>query len=120
MATDDDEFRKPSIGMWNYFIEQYCRDKYIDYEKSFYVGDAAGRKAAIDGINDFSDCDIKFAMNAHLPFKYPEEYFLNSQKISKFNPSFYPSEIISSYAKNLESEIHISENMKRIQESRFY
>jgi histidinol phosphatase-like enzyme len=35
-------------------------------EKSFYVGDAAGRK---DGKKkDFSDTDLKFAANIGIPF----------------------------------------------------
>lgn len=40
-----------------------------DYEKSFYVGDAAGRTG------DHNDTDRKFAVNAGLIFYTPEQYF---------------------------------------------
>ncbi|GME85124.1 unnamed protein product [Ambrosiozyma monospora] len=68
-------FRKPGIGMF----EQLKRDLsdgvgidggLIDMEKSFYVGDAAGRKS------DFSDSDKKFAENVGLKFYTPEEFFV--------------------------------------------
>lgn len=45
----------------------------IDRSKSFYCGDAAGRK------NDHSDSDVKFAYNARLMFKTPENVFLKDK-----------------------------------------
>lgn len=42
-------------------------------KESFYCGDAAGRKGPP---KDFSDTDLKFAINVKLPFLTPEEYFL--------------------------------------------
>ena len=60
-----DEYRKPNISMWDF----YTKDRNVDYKKSFYVGDAAGRK------NDFSDSDLKFAENIGIKFYTPEEFF---------------------------------------------
>lgn len=60
-----DEYRKPNVSMWDF----YTKDRNVDYEKSFYVGDAAGRK------NDFSNSDLKFAENVGIKFYTPEEFF---------------------------------------------
>lgn len=54
MATEDDEFRKPGTKMWDLFL-QY-NDNKADLAKSFYCGDAAGRKTG--GHKDFSDGDL--------------------------------------------------------------
>ena len=47
--------RKPEIGMWETFLEMSKKDSddeaAFDKQKSFYVGDAAGRQG------DFSDSD---------------------------------------------------------------
>lgn len=59
------EYRKPNIGMWEF----YTKNRNVDYTKSFYVGDAAGRK------NDFSDSDKKFAENIGISFYLPEDFF---------------------------------------------
>lgn len=56
-----DKYRKPELGMWELVNG--------DVEKSFYVGDAAGRK------NDFSDSDLKFAENIGIDFYLPEDFF---------------------------------------------
>ncbi len=42
----------------------------IDRPGSLYVGDAAGRVGS--GWKDHGDGDLKFAINAELPFKTPE------------------------------------------------
>lgn len=67
-----DKTRKPNTGMWNQLIEylQIQGNYEIDMEKSFYVGDAAGRPG------DFLDSDKKFAENIGLKkFVEPEEMF---------------------------------------------
>ncbi|BGP30906.1 DNA kinase/phosphatase Pnk1 [Rhodotorula toruloides] len=64
-----DEYRKPSVGMWEAFVERFNGGLEIDYDASFYVGDAAGRPA------DHADTDRKFALNAGLRFLTPEECF---------------------------------------------
>jgi len=48
------KYRKPSILMFEKFIKDVKID--IDFENSFYVGDAVSYK-------NFSDCDYKFALN---------------------------------------------------------
>jgi bifunctional polynucleotide phosphatase/kinase len=58
------EDHKPSVGLfWSVF------EGGVDLEKSFYVGDAAGRKG------DWSDKDKVFAERAGLRFYTPEEMF---------------------------------------------
>lgn len=45
-ATQYDEYRKPRMGMWKEFVDDYdldVDDTRIDLEGSFFVGDAAGR-----------------------------------------------------------------------------
>ena len=43
-ATTDSEYRKPRLGMWREFIDDYDLDVAgVDVSKSFFVGDAAGR-----------------------------------------------------------------------------
>jgi len=64
MATAEDKYRKPNIGMWEEF-----RKTYTKLESAFYCGDAAGRK------DDFSDSDLKFAENIGIKFYTPEELF---------------------------------------------
>jgi bifunctional polynucleotide phosphatase/kinase len=67
-ALEDDIYRKPRPGMWNY-IEEKLFIK-INKKSSFYVGDMAGRP------NDKYDTDLKFALNLKIKFLTPEEYFL--------------------------------------------
>lgn len=43
-ATTDPEYRKPRLGMWKEFQDDYDLDVAgIDMKESFFVGDAAGR-----------------------------------------------------------------------------
>lgn len=44
-ATDHDIYRKPRTGMWKEMIEDLDLDtgEGVDLQKSFFVGDAAGR-----------------------------------------------------------------------------
>ena len=72
-----DEYRKPAVGMWNYLQDKLSKGKAtkLDIEKSFYCGDAAGRPKTATTKADFSDSDIKFALNLGLKFKLPEDVF---------------------------------------------
>lgn len=74
-STEYDYNRKPCIGMWK-LLEKNNEDIKIDMLKSFYVGDAAGRK------NDFSDTDYKFALNLKLQF-YTNDAFFHNNNIEK-------------------------------------
>ncbi|XP_042479884.1 polynucleotide 3'-phosphatase ZDP isoform X2 [Macadamia integrifolia] len=65
----EDPFRKPKTGMWRIMEQHFNSGIPIDMDKSFYVGDAAGRK------NDHSDADTKFAQALGLKFYVPEDYF---------------------------------------------
>lgn len=64
IATGDDNYRKPNIGIWEKIKEIVPK---IDY--SFFVGDFLGRP------QDFSDTDKKFAENIGIPWYSPEEIF---------------------------------------------
>ncbi|VFQ97376.1 unnamed protein product [Cuscuta campestris] len=68
-ASTIDPYRKPNIGMWSLLKNHFNSGLPIDMDKSFYVGDAAGRE------KDHSDADIKFAQAIGLKFYVPEEFF---------------------------------------------
>lgn len=52
-ATENDEFRKPRLGMWHEFLKDYnLEPARVDLTQSFFVGDAAGRE------NDHSQVDL--------------------------------------------------------------
>ena len=65
-ATASDEYRKPALGMWNHLFPKNSPHTYE--KKSFYCGDAAGRPASAGKSKDFSDSDLKFALNIGIPF----------------------------------------------------
>eukprot|EP01022_Parablepharisma_sp_SALTPOND_P008886 TRINITY_DN1371_c0_g1_i1.p4 TRINITY_DN1371_c0_g1~~TRINITY_DN1371_c0_g1_i1.p4 ORF type:complete len:449 (+),score=64.45 TRINITY_DN1371_c0_g1_i1:17727-19073(+) len=80
-ATQKDEYRKPDKGMWRYFNEKLNGGIKVDLSASYYVGDAAGRPAAPGRKKDFSDSDLKFALNVGLKFQTPEEFFLEKPAV---------------------------------------
>ncbi|KAI8869085.1 PNK3P-domain-containing protein [Ramicandelaber brevisporus] len=111
-AAGDDAFRKPRIGMWNYLLHlarQQCGNDArvtVDWDTSFYVGDAAGRLAR--KVNrfavpkDHSEADWRFAQNVGIRFLTPEEYFmdLSSAESGLVNvdrsSAFVPRSLVSS------------------------
>lgn len=73
IATGDDEYRKPKIGMWEK-LKQFIPG--IQY--AFYVGDALGRP------QDFSDSDKQFAVNVGIDYYSPDKFF--DHDVILFNP----------------------------------
>lgn len=92
-ALEDDNYRKPRIGMFKELKTLYKFDK----NKSFYVGDMAGRKY------DKYDTDLKFALNiqkkslTNLKFMTPEEYFLGEKKEKQTLSGYLLDKSLDSY-----------------------
>lgn len=90
IASHEDEYRKPGTKMWDVLVSNNGGVK-IKKEDSFFCGDAAGRK---DGKHkDFSDSDLKFALNVGIQFKTPENLFLGEVdkiEVKGFNPATIP------------------------------
>lgn len=79
IATRDDQYRKPRIGLWTYLLETIQQSSIeINYQESFYVGDAAGRKKSAICKADHSSADLFFAINAGLSFMLPETFLSKS------------------------------------------
>lgn len=101
-ATESDEYRKPRLGMWSEFLEDYDLDVTgVDLKSSFFVGDAAGRPgdhSQVDRLvfifpssnNQLTDHYRGFAVNIGVGFKTPEEFFLN-QAPEVFEKPFDPA-----------------------------
>jgi bifunctional polynucleotide phosphatase/kinase len=103
IATNDDWYRKPMTGMWEFYLESH---KIQNLEESFYCGDAAGRTYVNKKLNDHSDADINFANNINLPFKLPEKVF--KQQHSK-------NYVIKTKYDKLNVSNHISNQLKNIE-----
>ena len=81
-AIKTDLYRKPSIGFFNIIKQKFT----YDINNSFFCGDAAGR------LDDFSDVDLKFALNTGLRFKLPEEIFkVKNQQLIQTKSVKYPT-----------------------------
>jgi bifunctional polynucleotide phosphatase/kinase len=99
-SLKDDFYRKPCIGIFNIIKQKYT----FNIHSSFFCGDAAGRK------NDFSDCDLKFAMNCGLHFILPEKIFKIELYDKNINFSYVklPTKYIKTlYFKSKEKEMLI-------------
>ncbi|XP_045115645.1 LOW QUALITY PROTEIN: uncharacterized protein F21D5.5-like [Portunus trituberculatus] len=96
ISTGKGEYRKPAIGMWNFFLNEANGGVEVDLDKSIFVGDAAGRPAEGKKKKDFSFSDRLFALNVGLKFYTPEEHFLDA-KTQAFNmPEFDPRKVDAS------------------------
>lgn len=82
-----DRFRKPMCGSVEIFKNTFVNINWNSLQttnKIFYIGDAFGRK------NDFSDTDIKYALNCNFKFKTPEIFF-NIKNSDKSGIITYPT-----------------------------
>jgi bifunctional polynucleotide phosphatase/kinase len=68
-ATDKDAFRKPGLGMWDFFCKHFNEGVIPDKTTSFFVGDAAGRK------KDHGDTDLGFAKAVGIKFYTETDFF---------------------------------------------
>uniref|UniRef100_A0A914EKU5 Uncharacterized protein n=1 Tax=Acrobeloides nanus TaxID=290746 RepID=A0A914EKU5_9BILA len=90
------EFRKPYIGMWTR-LEKYKNDLVkVKRDESLYVGDAAGRISSVTKPEkDRSAADRLFALNLKVPFKTPEQFFLDQLEEEPYElRSFDPSAVL--------------------------
>lgn len=72
--------------MWDYFVKNLNDGKKVGMDVSFYCADAAGRKVP----KDFTDSDLKFALNLKLKFFTPDQLFLDKKEkieVTGFNPN---------------------------------
>jgi len=96
-ALEDDIYRKPRIGMFDYLKSDLGIK--INKQDSFYVGDMAGRK------NDKYDTDLKFALNLEITFMTPEEYFLDNSNEEKKLSGYK----LDNFSKNTKINIKLKE-----------
>ncbi|KZF25768.1 putative DNA 3'-phosphatase Tpp1 [Xylona heveae TC161] len=95
-ATEKDHFRKPRAGMWDEMLEEFDLrfSGSINFNESFFVGDAGGRAAAKATVKDHSCSDRDFAANVGVKFYTPEEFFLK-EKPRPFTREFDPVTFLS-------------------------
>lgn len=80
VSVEDDYYRKPLTGSFNYLIEYLKKTKNtIKKSGSFYCGDAAGRTG------DFDISDLYYALNIGLKFYVPEAVFVPGEVNPEFN-----------------------------------
>jgi bifunctional polynucleotide phosphatase/kinase len=85
-SLSDDRFRKPMYGSWEYIKNYFVGidwDNLTELKKIYYIGDAFGRPG------DFSDTDVKYALNCGFKFKTPEVFF-SIDKSEKTGNITYP------------------------------
>lgn len=97
IATGHSIYRKPVPGMWFVLTLEKNGGIDVDMEKSFFVGDAAGRSKnwAVKKPKDHSLADRLFALNVGLKFFTPEEFFLGAKPVACSMPRFDPKKIIA-------------------------
>jgi bifunctional polynucleotide phosphatase/kinase len=98
IATDRDEY-KPNLVIFDTLVESNFERNQIDKSKSFFVGDALGRK------NDFADSDKVFAENIGISWMSPEQMFISTN--NNDNKPVFPTSIQLSHSETNEPEIII-------------
>lgn len=95
IATGHSIYRKPVPGMWFVLTMEKNGGLEVDMEKSFFVGDAAGRPKnwAPKRPKDHSLADRLFATNVGIKFYTPEEFFLGARPVAYSPPKFEPKKI---------------------------
>ncbi|KAK3851702.1 hypothetical protein Pcinc_041666 [Petrolisthes cinctipes] len=94
VSTGKGSYRKPALGMWDFFKDKANGGVTVDMKESVYVGDAAGRPAeGKKKKKDFSKSDRLFALNADLNFFTPEEHFLGYKTQAFEMPEFDPRDV---------------------------
>jgi len=80
-ALGDDTFRKPCVESWKHMVMNANGGLVPSLAECLFVGDAAGRPATKKPSvkKDFSDTDLKFALNLGLRFQTPEEFFIGPE-----------------------------------------
>lgn len=102
IAIGSGQYRKPRTGMWLELTSGMNNDVPITLERSFFVGDAAGRPETGKGITkqrkDHSLADRLFAANIGISFFTPEEHFLNRRTEQWNKPDFEPGNTLDDVA----------------------
>lgn len=95
IATGHSIYRKPVPGMWFVLTLEKNGGMDVNLEKSFFVGDAAGRPKnwAPKKPKDHSLADRLFAANVGIKFYTPEEFFLGAKSVPYNPPKFEPKSI---------------------------
>lgn len=91
--------------MWQALCDQKNEDISIDMNRSYYVGDAAGRpeNKTMKKKKDHSTVDRLMALNLDLEFFTPEEHFLKASRQKWVKPEFDPKEFLSQTIKLVNS-----------------
>ena len=87
VSLTDDKYRKPLMGSFQFIKDKINGiewDKLVEKQKIYYIGDAMGRET------DFSDTDIKYALNNDLKFKSPEIFFKFNKEAGRYGSITYP------------------------------
>ena len=121
-ATHYNSYRKPGPSMWRQYLAGFdhlvrvsdSKLRFeVDFKKSFFCGDAAGRPATKEKKADFSDSDIKFALNNNLSFFTPEQYFQGVIQNPIVIPQSIPEKIPLSSV-SIPDQIPLSTYMKQM------
>eukprot|EP00730_Choanoeca_flexa_P009715 TRINITY_DN12970_c0_g1_i1.p1 TRINITY_DN12970_c0_g1~~TRINITY_DN12970_c0_g1_i1.p1 ORF type:complete len:412 (+),score=114.90 TRINITY_DN12970_c0_g1_i1:118-1353(+) len=97
VCTGENHFRKPSIQLWEYIVQECNNGIQPDLSKCMFVGDAAGRAKnwAPGKPKDFNCSDRMFAENIGVAFQTPEEFFLGEAPVAFDYGSVDPKPLVA-------------------------